>query len=492
MKRKLILAGLGLLSLFAFYWVYSHSFLEISAPDNANGQYSYRIANQKTNTVSEFKSDSAKIRKLVSKGDYEVSVERAGANYFTVVKSNGLLKTTKVTASLQPERERKFVGDNPGSCLNYVASMLVSYECGSYLSNINTHVPATTGLPTYTVKGLGVNPNGRVEGIVSMSGGSLVFYDLENPEDYIVGHWVSRLDNQFNPVPQSAKRLADLDPGKSYTITPHQNGFIAYDASYSQVFYYTSIESEPAKIALAQPKEKNVSPVSFSAAGDKYLSFYSTGGSDDKKSEAVITSGGASQNFVFDANYYSAKLCGTNKICLVGDTAMEIYGLDAKKPKLEARINGVTLVENSPSGLLVADKTGVLNFDVDSLAGHYEYLFGNYGFNGLQTVESGYILKLFTNKDRSVAVLVEQGAIDSDSIDKKIADLQKLQEVTFVSIYDKFIYISAKLGSPVYSSELRSYIDNPETKEVVAEKINKEIDKLGIDRKVYTITSNAF
>jgi len=130
--------------------------------------------------------------------------------------------------------------------------------------------------------------------------------------------------------------------------------------------------------------------------------------------------------------------------------------------------------------------------DVDSLAGHYEYLFGNYGFNGLQTVESGYILKLFTNKDRSVAVLVEQGAIDSDSIDKKIADLQKLQEVTFVSIYDKFIYISAKLGSPVYSSELRSYIDNPETKKVVAEKINKEIDRLGIDRKVYTISSNAF
>lgn len=126
-----------------------------------------------------------------------------------------------------------------------------------------------------------------------------------------------------------------------------------------------------------------------------------------------------------------------------------------------------------------------------TIEGSLDYSFGDYKYCGLQKVdEQNYIICVADIENRKKALMLSSGST-SDDIDKKILQLQKLDEVDVVSAYKNLLYVMPNLGEPTYDAVTKSFRDNPETKTRVNNKINEEIQKLGIDTKKYTIVNTS-
>lgn len=497
MRKKIILVILAGALLFAAYWVYSHSFIEITVNNATSaGQLTYSLQKQGDKEASETKSSSTTIKKLVSKADYEVLVRQSDSSHLSIVKVKGFLRSTAINVTLIKEKGRKFVGDNPAACVGYLRSVIVSYGCGGLYSDISLHVPATGSQPTYTLKNPNLTAFGTVEGIVNTKDGNILL--LKSPEDrdegfrVPTGHFAHIVDENLKS--RNVIRLKDLAADKTYSIKSRRDGFVVFDSRLEHILYYPSVKSTPETITLGSPKEKGLIPYALGIADDNLAGLYSNRqDSKDKLSEVVLSSNNSTRSFIFDKSYSSVQPCGSNKLCLLGDAKkLEVFDTSGEKPKLLFVISNAAAIENSQKGFLVVNNVGVLNFNTEDRTGYYEYTFGKYAFNNINKIPEGYVLRLTSAKNRGVALLVNQDSVNTDAVDKKVADLQEIPEVSFVSIYDKFIYISADLGELVYNNELRSFTYNPDTQKSVANKLNLEIDKLGVDRKTYSISSNAF
>ena len=82
--------------------------------------------------------------------------------------------------------------------------------------------------------------------------------------------------------------------------------------------------------------------------------------------------------------------------------------------------------------MVIARGKDVVSLDVDKRTGLIDYSYGDYEFNGLRKDGFGYLLSLTNNKGRKVALYINQSASDTNKIDKKIAELQKIPEVNYI------------------------------------------------------------
>jgi hypothetical protein len=90
-----------------------------------------------------------------------------------------------------------------------------------------------------------------------------------------------------------------------------------------------------------------------------------------------------------------------------------------------------------------------------------------------------------------MALYVDRTQNNTDSIDKKIAGLNDLENVKSVSLYRNQLYISPGLGNPVYNRVTNSFGYDEALRKATNAKINSTIDELGIDRTKYVITNTA-
>lgn len=492
MRKKIILLSIFLVLTGAFIWTRSHSFIEISV-DNANGTIVYNLSRQGSGKSLEIKTTSTRIKKLVPVGSYEAWAISAGNSSYSIVKTKGFLASLQKHLSLVPEKYRKFIGDNPNSCMNIVNGDLVSYSCGDYYGNLKIHLPATQDLPTYIENVQNTKASGKNEGIINFNGESFALIYGSSDEKMPAAHRLYKINNDLSLTDPIF--LSDLNQKKLYTVKDLGNGFIVYDSNISQALYYSSPNSKPVKIDTNLVTTKDYRPFALDTRPNKFMVLYSnkTGDKDrSSSSEVVITDNNRPTRFAFSKkSYTNSFFCGDQKICLLG-SGLDVYDTSSGQAQLYLSLDNASAVEATKSGLLIVNKTGVLNLDLVNKRGFYEYVFGEYKYNTLQPSGTGYILSLTNNKNRKVAILVDQTSNDVDSIDQKIIELQKMPEISFVSIYDKLIYVYADLGKPAYDSLTKSYINNPQIKQSVSSAINKELNALGIDRRTYTISSNAF
>ncbi|OGL36728.1 hypothetical protein A3F38_02320 [Candidatus Saccharibacteria bacterium RIFCSPHIGHO2_12_FULL_48_21] len=496
MRRKITFVIVSLAILASAYWLFSHSRLEITINSGSqNTNYSYQLYNQGNGKTESIKTSSKTLSKIVGKGTYEILVTSDETSYVAVVKVSGFLRTTKIHGDLRPEQTRHFVGNEPKDCTNYIQSVLISYNCGDLYSNIQTHQPADASQPTYTQKNTATGLSGYVEGIINSAESDLVLIKTiptseEQPDD---GHILYRIDKEMrltDPV-----SLTSLSSEKVYSISQYKNGFVVFELTAPQAIYYPSARSNPTELKLEQPTDNSLYPVAMSVYGDSLLSVYSNKPSDrNNRSEIVVYSSQAtsSHHHLKGSLTTSTVLCGTKVLCTLTNNRLDVFSLKTEKPQLLFNLFGVTDVDNFASETRVITSKGVVKLDVDSRSGFYEYSFGDYSYNNISGDSTGYTLSINNSKQQKVAVRIDKARVNTDSIDKKVSELQGMAEVLFVSVYGNYIYISANLGDLVYDSVTGSYVYNGVIKKAVANKINAEIDKLGIDRKVYTITSNAF
>lgn len=415
-----------------------------------------------------------------------------------------LLRGGVIDISPGSEKYRYFVGDNPDSCIQYIDTMLVSYPCFGLISDANTHLPASASLPTYTIKKEIVTSDGYIQGFAYSKYQNIVL--LRHPAAGELPAYYSITSLQGDLSSRSGAVLTSLDATKAYFIKAYGEGLVVYSSDLSQAYYnkvappgdpsqqqlafYPGLSSELEKISLAKPNDKNLQPISLDVSDkDTVLTLHAS--SEKKTSEIIINSPGGSKNIKLKETVSKALLCGGNRLCVIGQKGMGVYDISSGKPRHLFGLAEAADIMQSKHGFLVVNKKGVLNLNTETHQGFYEYTFGSYAFNAIQLAPDGYILSLTDNKQRRVALYVKQADADNDAIDRKIADLQKLTEIKRLSIYDKYIFISPDLGSLVYDSTSENYTYNPLTKKKVNTKINQEIDRLGIDRKVYSIVNTS-
>lgn len=484
LKRRLSLLVFLLIGLAVLLWVYSHGAIYINV--KGTGEFQYTItSNNGSNTV--INSNSTNLSQRVSSGDYTVKVSQSNKNYFATIKVGHWLSRAKLTAVLAPEKQRSYVGDNPANCMIYT-TILYSYDCGTAFNSINAHLPASSTLPTYISN---IKPNGIegvVHGFIKTAEGNLLLVqpgDIEGKAPYVI----YLVDDSLNPLRQQV--LNGLNINTDYAISNYKQGFLIYSSDLSQLVYYASISANSVKIDPAHPSSGDLKPVSLNVNSGHITTVYSEVTGGDPGSQKVqneildLSDSGTKKLALTDLAVSSAWWCNNNQICVLAGKKMSVYNLNNNNGIYS--LNSVNTLTAIGDTVLAATDKEVLAINTASLAGTVDYSYGDYAFCGLQPAGSGKYLICLKSKGKKAALLIDRSKNNQDSIDKKIQQLSGLTEVDSISAYGKIIYISPKVGSQVYNTNLKAYMPDPDKLKAAKAKINQTINTIGLDKSTYTI-----
>lgn len=495
MRKKTI--TLTVISLFVsvglgvFYWLYSHAYVEITVTSTDKSSIGLEILNQSSGDKKVMDSNSHTVRQLVSRGSLEITIRQRGLSYFKVVESGGFLSTTKVTAVMQKEKSRVFIGDNPSPCLGRLSNMLVSYGCFGRASDAQIHLPATDRLPTRTQK-LDTEPDSIVQGITTVANEPIAILrtsSFVNEADFYEAVRIQP-DGSLGGV----GILSGLPGGQNYNVHDYNEGFLMYSNGSGTAYYFKSPSSSFEQIQLRKPRNINSAPYALSSLSSVVAVAYAPNNNEldlDEPSTAnqkieITLSGSRDEVLEFDKRYSQVVLCGESILCLGLDNVMEMFDISSGDPRLIFKVSGVKYAAPFGEKILVIRGGDVLLVDPTKQEGYVQYAFGNYKYCGQHIGESTYVLCLINPSGKKVALEINPAADDVDTIDKKVLELYALSSIKNVSIYRQLIYLSPDVGdSTKLTSGEVGY--NPETVRRVNESIDQELDKLGIDRNKYTI-----
>lgn len=477
--------GLVVVFLLLINWLAGHGFIAVKVPQKNTGEYKFRIYNSDKNKLTEV--DSARdIKKLVSKGPYDVLVQNKQQSFFASVKTKGFLGSTSVQADLKPEAGREFIGDNPGPCMFFEQDTLFSYECQGYFDSLKRHVPATADQPTYVET---VNPevDTQINGIIKTDEGVLALshvVDLESNKYVIYRLIKGRLSDGIE--------LADLNPDDEIYVKPYKEGFITYDRQGTRAHYYESRASKPREFELRLPKIKGVELKSIETYRGSLMASYSTfaEGEDpdqpehlDNNNEFILYGSDQTKHFTLKGDAHSIyKLCGINKLCALSERGLSVYDLSGNKLDEQFLIGGVEAFEVLPGKLLIQYSGSILEINPENGTGFISYQLGNYQNCGMQASGNNYLICLITNTNKRAVLIIDRGA-RNDDIDKKISELLSLNEVKNVTIYKNHIFISPELGELEFDEVSSDFDYNSEAKAFARKVIDKKLAELKLAPK---------
>ena len=504
LRKYIIWIVLLIVGFLVTLFVSNHGFIEVNVT-GTNSQLSYKILDQSNQKTTEIKTTSSKLKKFVGKGNYEVLVTNNDTSSLLVVKTKGFLGKTTVSTKLTQEKDRQFVGNNPGECMYYTGGILYSYSCHDSFSNISMHVPATVTQPTYTSKN-SANNHSPIEGITNTRNGLITLLHTINDGDNSTStqtHTVYTLSDGANL--SGGTPLPDLNADKSYSVKPYKEGFIAYNSSSGEAKYYSAFTAKPQTISIAGPKDSSLKPYLMGTNGESVFVVYSDKAgfqvNDNPsaigkvKSEISVYNNGQTKHFTLNRQYGSIELCGTNKLCLLDNvqtrtSQLIIDDIGGSTAKHLYSVGGVNNIISLSTGLLAVRDNGIYNLNVDAYSGFIDYSFGDYKYCGIQTDLNSYLLCLTNSKSRNIALRIDETSLKNSSIDKKVAGLQKTPNVTDVSAYGRYILILPDFGPLFYNSSTKIYDYAPATKAAITKQINAAVDQEGIDRNSYSIVIN--
>lgn len=492
-KRHKKLIAFLFISMLTIFLLSKYSFMNIEIPEQS-GNFTYTIVNQANQSKTEIKTNSNKLKRLLPRGNYEVLVTKDSSSSFAVTKTGGFLGNTDLRLNLSPEKSRQFVGDNPKPCM-LLTNQLYSSECGERLSSLTSHVPATTFQPGYTID-VRLPLNGVDEGLVQL-GDEIYFLVQTISEESDSGtHGLYRFsDGQLVGQPII---LTELDKGSTYSTIRYRDGFLVYTSDFSDIKYYRNPGEKPTDVTLDKPKQRNLSPSVMSAGNGAILAVYTDAKAEnvrdagdtpkDTQNEIIVKSERLSKSIRLSGlPVADTSLCGSSLLCaLEGDNLM-VYDISGEKQRFLYKITGVNKIVSSGDDLMIFRNGEIISLDAGNRSGFIDYTLGAYRSCGSQFQNGNYVLCLLSPTSQKSALLIDRMVKNTDSIDKKIAQVAELPEVDTVSIYKSLIYISPNLGPLSYREDIRGYGYDPNTQKRVNDKINQEIDKIGIDRNKYQV-----
>ncbi len=483
--RWFIAACLAIIVLVSFLWIRGHAYLEVSVQNSIAGNITYELLNQNTHKITSLTTSSNHIKQLVGSGNYEVSVNQNSSSSFSINKSGHFLASTAATVHLSAEEGRHFVGDNPGACMFYEGGLLLSGNCAGPLSGLRVHRPASATQPTIT-DSLKPTVNGSFEGIAKTGQGQVVLLQTSTGKHAL---YLMQADMSLS----GGRTLDSLDTHKVYSIKPYDRGFLIYDSTFSQLLYFDSVTAQPQSINLPSlGKDYDVYASGFS--GNALALAYTnaedtdstTKANTDKAETKVVLLQGLrdTKQFSFKTLLGSVAPC-SDKLCVLTNKQMLVYSSVSGSPDLLYKVENILSLQNSANGLLLARDKQLLLFNVNDKTGYASYSYGNYSYCGLQPDDNGYSLCLQNKKAKKVALHIDAKTI-SDDIDKKVSRLLDSGDISNVSAYGSYIYISLVRGSLVYVPA-QGYVPDPEALQTKRVNVNQLVAQLGINQKQYHI-----
>lgn len=496
-KKIAIISGIGILLLMGILWLFNHSIILVSADNADSGELRVTLTNE-AGEATTAKSSGTSIKKIVSKGTYEVSVQQGGSSYVTFVSTGGFLGEKQINADLASESSRKFVGSQPRSCMDYIGDILLSSNCGEDFDLKQVHTRASQSTPTLVQRHVPKELYGASEGIAHTKIGIVAMVQQAYSEDEPRGHYAAIIGQDL--VDTGRTRLQDLATEKTYSIKPFKEGFVAYDSDAQDIFYFKSLTAKPERIKATVTNEKDMRSYAVGVGNNTVVVAYSempgdeileseTDTLDDKPypSIVVVNKDGDTKQFEFDESYTQVLYCGSDRLCLLGNNRLHVYDVSGKEAELQFTVNNAETMEVTSKGPIVVTNKGVLLLSVDNQEGFYEYTFDTYSFCGLSLSASGYVLCVDAGEGDTNALYIDQNNRTSDNIDKKVLGLMGTNIIDFVSPYSNFVHVVPNYGELVYDEARNINLYDPATVTKVNNDINNIVKKENIDTNVYTI-----
>jgi hypothetical protein len=492
--RRLIWVVIGLILIGLLYWVSTLSFITVSV--DGSGATEYRITALSGNPQS-FTSGGS-VRRVVKKGSYDVTVRRANTSFVKAVKTRGFFGTTAVTGTLVKERSRSFVGNKPLSCYQYVINRLYSYDCGRTFASTVEHLPATDKAPTIARRIATNNEAGVVEGTIATKEGSLALVrsstDDDAEEDRASssgGHLLYLLGDNFKVLKRVP--VGELDQNASYQMRAVENGFIVYKSDFSHTLFFSDTGAKPIKIGAPKPKNTALKLLDVDVKSNSAAFLFGTDPNREAKkfsSELILTRGSETIRKTNKRGYQSILFC-EQKLCANDGTQLDVFDISGSKLRQTLSVGGVTDSMRSPEGTLLIRHGNIVRFNTDSGTGFVEFpITSDYTYSGIKPTADGYIVVLDKrSSNQRVALKLLQPTEDTDQIDAKISRLEQLRAINAVSVYGKYIYISANYGAlqPINNGE---YGYDPTVKAAADAEIEKTVRELGLNTLGYKIINN--
>jgi hypothetical protein len=490
-----ILTVIGVLCA-AFVWLFTHSYIDFTFTNRKDGDLQFSITDPISPKHSISKNvGSNSIKLLVSRGVHQAEFTQNGTSYVVLVKSAGFLGTTKILVSLSPEKSRQFIGDNPGDCMQLVNGILTTSTCGGEYTDIKTHIPATTTSATSTQHD--VIDAGSFEGFAALTTGSYVLV-----KQYI-GDENTSLHELYKQVSTSGATtitdpiiLTGLSADKRYNVKIFKDGIVVYSDNLSEINLYPDLTKKPTVINPDKLLSSSLSPVALSTSKNAITLLYSNYVDIEKigvnkiASEIIVLQDSDMKHYSFKKNYISATICGARLLCAVGDSRMDVYDI-TNKPKLLYSLSNVSSVDNTGSKLVVATKSGLLDFNIETRTGSYLYSFGKYTLGNLQSVGQNYLVSIKGVKNKRYALYIDTTLNSTDFMDKKYYELLNIPQLAAASLYKNILFITPQTGTPSYDDATGFFGYDQLTKKSSNNSINDAIIKLGIDTKLYKIINTA-
>lgn len=466
----------------------------VNVKSDRTSEITYRFVNQANqNDLIEVKDISKSVEVALSEGTYELTVQQDETNFFSVVNTG---ENTVVEAAPKPERGRRYVGNLPRDCRNFIANRLYSYECGGTLGSMLTHMPATATQPTYTQPSSTLTED-VIEGLIKTKEGDvLLVYEAA-----VAGHErFSKRSNEESPhiafVPKDGlgtnlgtrTPLKGLPENERYSVQPYREGFLAYSESLTQAFYYSSTKATPAKQTIATPEDKDLVPDILTAKDSLFAVAYVREESQNPESDSIIIvhENNQPRTYEMDKTFESIRLCGDKKLCALSKGTMEVYDVSDKEIRILYSVMNARNFDAYDGKLVISRDSEVISLDVDRRAGQIQYTYGSFAPCGIQSAGSSYLVCIEADQGAKSILYVEQEQV-SDDIDKKIVSLLDMSEVSVASIYGSFIAITPRAGGVEYQPDTDTFGYNPEKITASKKIIEEKLDQIGLDRKKYKI-----
>lgn len=511
MRRKIIIVIISTTFILLTYCVFTFSYIEITVASGRTDIDTTYMLTRQGDDKTEFKTRSQHIKRLVRRGNYEVSVRQAETSYLAVGKSGGFFGTSSFTASLISEKAREFVGNNPNACMYLLPPVVASTPCNSTVDELSIHMPASSKEPTFIKKARG--PAALLEGVVSTKEGNFAIVSIESEQEGS-GNYHALYPINTDGVLDVANEhmLTALNGGRTYKAASYQDGWIAYSKDGSEILYFKSVNSAPSTLKIDKPDDTSLALVDLAVFDEQIVLTYANqtpvGRNFDDPSgtkshsaefetqrakikqrhEVIVYSNNQSKYITFAKPLTVVRSCGTQELCVVFEGGnMGVYDISKSKPGLKYELTGVVDLDNSNRMTLVVRNDGIYRFDISKKEGFLEYGLGSYKYCGIKTGDTSYVLCIADKSNKRLALRINLMMTNNDSIDKKIAELSMIRQVKNISIYGRYIYISPDVGNPQPNPQT-GFFEYDKTTVINANlKINQEIDRLGISRSAYTI-----
>lgn len=474
-----------------FYVIFTYSFISFTVETKGTSPLTIKLIEQKSGKETTIETSDKTVKRFVKRGGYEVFAFQDNATGMVVTRATGFLRTTNTQIKMAPENAREIIGENPSPCLELIQTTLISFSCSGSFQNAEIHKPAVGSQPTYLIR-RPENPDYEMRSTVTTKNGTFVLFNAISP-DGIPSYLITKINSSLDITEEYL--LDTLDTEKEYSMSTYKDGFLVYDDSFNEFYYYTDLTQQPQVIEISRPENPEYVPVFISTTRSSIVLSYITSQEEtideefDAKfgtSEVVVYANESEKRYIFEGAITYATTCAKALLCTRKGERMIVYNVQQSTPEKVYEISSVQDIVDSDNEVLIIHRLGVIKLNPEKASGHVIYAFEESEYCGLNFVSSGFIACVQTGQDR-LAVQVNTSRAVGNVADRTYRKIKQLPGVNDVSMYKNTLYITPEAP----------FIYNPLTDanepDLIALKDNYEqiqagLAGLGSELEGYTIT----